>query len=753
MIFRSYFQRFSIRQKLVGILLTTSLTVLAVTCGALLILEILNSRTATVRDLSAIADIVAENSAAAVIFDDEKLAQEIISGLRVEPQILRAALFNPQGKILGVYRRGVSPPTPFPQAEGVVLHFNDFSLVVPVRNGDRQVGALSIQGTFQDTYQRLGVYAVVLLGIMGSSVVVALFLSAFFQRVISVPLLNLAQTARLVSSQQNYSVRAEKTGDDELGALTDAFNRMLERIELAHSALRESEERFRTLADNMAQLAWMADELGSAIWYNQRWYDYTGSTVEEMKGRGWENLHHPDHLERVKRHLQECFQAETTWEDTFPLRGRDGNYRWFLSRAIPIRSSEGRVVRWFGTNTDVTNQRLVEEALTVARDEAVRAARTKDDFLAALSHELRTPLSPVLLLASDAARNPDFPPAAREHFEMIRKNVALEARLIDDLLDLTSITRSKLILNRQLVRLHDIVSDALETVKPDLEEKHLELKLALHPGQPCILGDSVRIQQVLWNLLKNAVKFTPPHGCVTVTTRIHSNPAEVEIEVADTGLGLTAGEISKVFTAFSQGDHAATNSAHRFGGLGLGLAISRSIVELHSGRISVESPGRDQGAKFSIYLPLAAVEMPAAHRPVASHANGVSPTPFPPSRRIRILLVEDHAPTRNTLSLLLQNRAFEVRAAASLAEARRAAATDSFEVLISDIGLPDGSGYDLMRELSSRQPVAGIALTGYGTEENVEQTLAAGFQVHLTKPVHVGALEEAIAKVLATLKP
>ena len=745
-------QSVSIKRKLVGIILLTSLAVLTITCGALLAFEILSSRKTTATSLSTIADIVAENSSAALIFDDEKLAQEIISGLRVEPEIAAAALYNQQGRLVAEYPQvpGRVPPAP-PGRDGIVMHLTGLTLAKPVMQGDQRVGTLAIEGTLGGAYRRLAIYGLVLVVVMVSSIFIALLLSNFFQRLISAPLLNLARTAGIVSTRHDYSVRAAKMSNDELGALTDAFNAMLDQIEAGHSALRESEERFRTLADNMAQLAWMADELGWATWYNKRWYDYTGTTPEKMAGRGWEKVHHPDHLERVRTYLEKCFAAGIVWEDTFPLRGRDGEYRWFLSRAVPIQSADGRVVRWFGTNTDVTEQRLVEEQLIAARDEAVRAVRTKDDFLAALSHELRTPLSPVLLLASDAARDERLPAEARAHFETIRKNVELEARLIDDLLDLTSITRGKLTLAQRIIPLRTVLDDALATVAPDIAAKRIEICLELDPAEAPVLGDAVRLQQVFWNVLKNAAKFTPPGGRITIRLRVDRAAPEVAVEIRDTGIGMTPDELERVFDAFAQGDHAAPGSAHRFGGLGLGLAISRSVIALHGGRIWAASAGRNAGSGFSIVLPLTAAAAPAPDAPPADGGAGADAPDRAPQQKPRILLVEDHAPTRHAITLLLQRRGYELTATGSLEEARAAASRGDYKILISDIGLPDGSGHELMQELRARHGLVGIALTGYGMEENVSQTLQAGFVVHLTKPIQVHALEEALLKVTREL--
>jgi signal transduction histidine kinase/CheY-like chemotaxis protein len=428
------------------------------------------------------------------------------------------------------------------------------------------------------------------------------------------------------------------------------------------------------------------------------------------------------------------------------LRRHDGAYRWFLSRAVPIRDAAGRVVRWFGTNTDVTEQREAESALERARDEAVAASRAKDDFLAALSHELRTPLNPVLLVASDAADDPTLPDHIRADFEAIRKNVSLEARLIDDLLDLTRISRGKLLLDLEAHDVHAILRDALGTIETDAAEKAVALTLELQADSSAVRGDAVRLQQVFWNVLKNAVKFTPEYGRVAVVTRTDEARERIEISVTDTGIGLRPEELTRIFDAFAQGDHATSGEVHRFGGLGLGLAISRMVVAMHDGTIRALSEGPGRGATFIIELPLA---VDAPHGFQADAGSGAAAAPAAGERPgSRLLLVEDHAPTRTALERLLLRRKFVVTPAGTLAEARALLQNETFDLLISDVGLPDGSGCDLMCECAHEHGPKGIALTGYGMEPDIARSRAAGFSAHLIKPVSMQALDRAIAEVL-----
>jgi len=385
-------------------------------------------------------------------------------------------------------------------------------------------------------------------------------------------------------------------------------------------------------------------------------------------------------------------------------------------------------------------RKLLSE-LAQARDAAERASRAKDDFLAALSHELRTPLNPVLLLASEAALDPELPLTVREDFGQIARNAQLEARLIDDLLDLTRITRGKLSLDLHPVDAHHALREALTTSQPEITEKHLQVETHFEAERFLVMADAVRLLQVLWNVIKNAVKFTPPRGVIRVATSVEG--PMLAIAVSDTGIGMEEGEIQRVFDTFAQGNHARLNSGHRFGGLGLGLAISRMLMELHGGNITASSPGAGKGSTFCVRFPLAP-EATVVRTPL-THKTGSRPPTGAKARRL--LLVEDHQATRTALSRLLERRGYEVEAADSVAQARGMARNGVYNLVVSDLGLPDGTGYELMSELRDRYGLRGIALSGYGMENDVAQSRGAGFVTHLTKPVSIQSLDEALADV------
>jgi len=366
-----------------------------------------------------------------------------------------------------------------------------------------------------------------------------------------------------------------------------------------------------------------------------------------------------------------------------------------------------------------------------ARAESERANRAKDSFLAMLSHELRTPLTPVLTSVLALEQMDDLSDELRASLQMIRRNVELEARLIDDLLDLPRISKGKVQLNLEEVNAHTLLKNVLEICQADIDKKRLSLRTEFAAENVSLEADPARLQQIFWNLVKNAVKFTPEGGRLEIRTR--NRDGQLEVEVSDSGIGLDAEMLPKIFNAFEQGARS------QFGGLGLGLAISKALAETHHGKITVASAGRDQGATFTAVLPVG----------LARGEKGDAPLPaVPASRRtMRVLLVEDHEDTNRSLTQLLRRRGYQVQAVHSMRSALEAAAKEEFDVLVSDIGLPDGSGIELMEKLQSAQPMAGIALTGFGMEEDLRRSREVGFNHHLVKPVDLNRLDALLQQV------
>ena len=359
------------------------------------------------------------------------------------------------------------------------------------------------------------------------------------------------------------------------------------------TAFQETRERFEAMANSIPQLAWMAKPDGWIFWYNQRWHDYCGTTAERMEGWGWQAVHDLQELPRVLKKWQNCVANGEPWEDSFPLRRFDGELRWHLSRAMPFRDPSGNIVFWFGTNTDITDERtrseerrLLLESERAARLEAERIGRMKDEFLATLSHELRTPLNAIFGWTQILRMGTVDPETRDAGIAVIDRNVRIQTQLIEDLLDMSRIISGKIRLDVQTVELSEVLHATLEAIRPAAEAKQIRLERIIDPLAGPVSGDPSRLQQVFWNLLTNAIKFTPKGQKIQVVAeRVDSH---VQISVSDTGEGILPEFLPRLFDRFSQADGSTTR---KHGGLGLGLSIVKNLVELHGGTVHARSAG------------------------------------------------------------------------------------------------------------------------------------------------------------------
>lgn len=495
-------------------------------------------------------------------------------------------------------------------------------------------------------------------------------------------------------------------------------------------ALRDSEARFRMLADNMAQLAWTCEQLGNVTWYNQRWLDYTGLPFADMQGWDWSKVQHPEHLERVVAGVKRAAETGAPWEDTFPLRGKDGTYRWFLSRAVPIRDDAGAIVCWFGTNTDITELRDAQQAL---RD----ADRRKDEFLALLAHELRNPLAPMRHAADILQLAGSDADAVQEMADVLERQVGHLARLVDDLLDVSRITRGTVTLRPERIALAAVIDQAVAATTPLVQSLGHDLTVTM-PAQPLYLdADPVRLTQVVANLLHNACKFMDQGGHITLT--VEREGPQAVIRVRDRGIGIAADQLPRIFEMFTQ---VETSLEQARGGLGLGLTLVKNLVELHEGTVEAHSAGVGQGSEFLVRLPILAEAL--LPRPPAPSDD----TPVPTVPR-RILVVDDNQDAVKSLARMLTRRGHVVHTAHDGLEAVEAAAAFHPDVVLLDIGLPGLNGYEAaqrMRAQPREHRLTLVALTGWDQEEDRRRSEAAGFDFHLVKPVRFAALAQILAE-------
>ncbi len=565
---------------------------------------------------------------------------------------------------------------------------------------------------------------------------------------------------------------------------------------IAEATLRQSEERYRYLAESIPQLVWTADADGMLTDVNQRWSHFTGLTLAQAKAEGWQVIVHPDDLPLLIQNWAAAQQAGTHYQAEGRMRRADGTYRWHLHQAVPLKNEQGQVIKWFGTATDIENQKQLDqqrqqlfEQEQVARSQAETANRIKDEFLAVLSHELRSPLNPILGWSKLLLNGKLDAIKTTQAIQTIERNAKLQAQLIEDLLDVSRILRGKLSFNMAGVNLVSTIEAAIETVQLAAQAKSIQIQTVLDPNIGQVLGDSTRLQQVIWNLLTNAVKFTESGGRVEVRLKAETGQGgqrsrgageqgsrgeeeknnfcplpnaqfpmlnsqcpipNAQITVSDTGKGIHPDFLPHVFEYFRQEDGATTR---KFGGLGLGLAIVRHLVELHGGTVRAESPGEGQGATFTVCLPLLKQDKSIKNEDKSSlHTLDILPL-----TGVQILVVDDEMDTRELIAFIVEQAGGSVTRAVSAIEAFQIIAQTEFDVLVSDIGMPDMDGYMLIRQIRAMQSeqnsqILAIALTAYAGEMNQQQAFAAGFQHHIAKPVDPDQLIQAITNLL-NVKP
>ncbi|KYF53089.1 hypothetical protein BE04_10070 [Sorangium cellulosum] len=529
----------------------------------------------------------------------------------------------------------------------------------------------------------------------------------------------------------------------------------------AADAIRESEERFRNIADNSPVMIWVTGPDARCTYLNKVWSDFTGQAQATGLGFGWLDLVHPEDAERSASIFRAANARREPFRLDYRLRRRDGRYRWCIDAAAPRFSPSGAFLGYVGSVIDITDRKQAEEERTrlleveqAARSEAERANRLKDEFLSTVSHELRTPLTAILgwlhLLRRRSSREDED---LCKGLAVIDRNARAQAQLIEDLLDMGRITSGKLRLDVQPLDLHDVVGAAVSSVAPSAEAKGIQLEKISSPAVGVTRGDPSRLQQVVWNLLSNAIKFTPEGGSVQV--KVSRAGDHVDITVSDTGEGIKPEFLPHVFERFRQADASTTR---RHGGLGLGLAIVKHLVELHGGAVRATSAGVGKGATFTVELPLGVARAPAESgtdgREVDARASVDDLCELSDLSGISVLFVDDALDTRDMVRTFVEERKARVRLAGSAEEALRLLELERPDVLVSDIGMRGMDGYELIRRVRALPQERGgdvpaVALTAYAGNEDRMRALLAGFQTHLAKPIQPTELLMAIGVLAA----
>ena len=621
---KRWFMRLPIRQKLVTMILATSGIVVTLASIGHFVNDYRVARNAAVEELSAHAQLILDSARSAIAFNDQRVASEVLHTLRNIAEVRRACLYDADRQLFDQYPPG-QPSSPCPREappDGETVQAGRITVGRTLLDGERRVGSVQLESDLTEVEQQLRAQIVIISAVLLIALGVATFLSAWLQARVSEPIRSLARTASTVSSRGDYSIRATRGSEDELGVLVDSFNGMLDRIQ----------------------------------------------TREEELSRANEDL---------RREIAERLRAEQERAELL-VREREAN-------------------------------------------------RLKDEFLATLSHELRTPLNAILgwtrLLRGKSLPGPSVDGA----LEKVERNAQIQARLVEDLLEVSRITTGKLRLDMRPVDLVAVARTAVDSIRPAAEARGVIVERDFAGALPTV-GDPDRLQQVVWNLLSNAVKFTPPGGRVTVSLR---RRGEVdELSVSDTGIGIDPSFLPNVFDTFRQADASSTR-AH--GGLGLGLSIVRHLIDVHGGSVTAASEGRDSGATFIVRLP---VRAPAEPRPVRS--DGPSRIDDHLLTGVSVVAVDDDPDTRELLESALRAAGADVRAAGSADEALALCRARTPDAIVSDIGMPVRDGNSLMAELKGSHdlmPRVAIALSAYAAPRDREQSVAAGFQEHLAKPV------------------
>lgn len=516
----------------------------------------------------------------------------------------------------------------------------------------------------------------------------------------------------------------------------------------AEAALRESEERFRTMADTAPVLIWMLGLEKECFYVNKSWLDFTGRTAEQEIGDGWTENVHPDDVAHCLDAFIASFNARRQFEMEYRLRRCDGQYRWLLSHGVPRFTPDGEFLGYIGSCIDIEERKQAEQENARLLREAQEASRLKDEFLAVVSHELRTPLNAILgwshLCNSGDLGADEFPHA----MEVIERNARAQAQIVEDILDMARVISGKMRIEIAPFALDELACEVLESVRPAAEAKNIALHTHFAPELPLLPADAGRSRQILWNLLSNAIKFTPKNGQVTVA--LSQTGDMMELVVSDTGQGIEPNFLPFVFDRFRQADSGTTR---RHGGLGLGLSLVRHLVEAHGGSINVRSEGQGLGAVFTVHLPLRAMEPLDARDELPQ--SGAGGKPLPPEGKLagaRLLVVDDRPDSRQAVSSLLERSGAAVETAGTVEEARVKVRQFTFDVVLYDLAMPDEDGYSFiawLREqaIAEGRPLPAVALTAYASVQERARALSAGFAAFVLTPIEPDELISTVTRL------
>ncbi len=735
-----------IRRKLMTIILLTSGAVLLLTGASFFAYEFLTFRQASLRQLSTQGEIIAANSTAALAFQNVEDAREILTACKAEPHIVEASLYDSEGKLFSRYPANL-PPDAFPatpEKDGYRLEHSYLTGFQPVVQAGNRLGTLYLKSDMGAMYERFRLYGVIVVLVIAGAFLLAYFLSGLLQELISQPILALADTARAVSVRRDYTVRATKRGEDELGLLTDAFNQMLTQIQQQDGALRESEGQIRAVLNSTISAVMVMDAKGIITDCNNQAEKMFGWRRSEVLGREMAELVlQPDCRQPFQRSMERYFKTGESPElnrlfETGALR-HDGSKFPVQLAVSPMKT--GDVVTFCGFITDITEQKRAD-ALREEKEDADRANRAKSEFLSRMSHELRTPLNAILGFSQLLDRqNPTATQRSRLS-HIIRAGEHL-LKLIDEVLDISRIESGNLQLSPEPVCVVVALQEALDLIRPLAEERAIDLSTPSPIDDTYfVLADSQRFKQVLLNVLSNAVKYTPIEGKVTISCRSASEDT-LRILVSDTGVGIPADKLAGLFTPFER--LGAEQSSVE--GTGLGLALSQRLMHAMGGSIGAESTF-GKGSTFWVELPRAKSPLgPTLPRELNVSAGG----PGLRDEKLTILYIED-----NLSNLALIEEILSEQPQAELLSAMQGklgldlARKHLPDLILLDLHLPDLSGSEVLAQLRREEATRNIpviVISADATEHQANELIAAGAHAYLTKPLDVSEFLETVEKV------
>lgn len=520
----------------------------------------------------------------------------------------------------------------------------------------------------------------------------------------------------------------------------------------AEEALRESGERQHFMAEALPLKIFTTRPDGVVDYFNRQWRDYAGSGLDRLRDWGTADFIHPDDAGRNAHGWRHALATGTPFQMEIRLRGADGTHRWHRVQVHPRHDAHGRISMWLGSSIDIDDLKRSEEEKQLllenersARGEAEQASRMKDEFLATLSHELRTPLNAILGWAQLLSQTSASVETLRQGLEVIERNARAQNRLIKDLLEMSGIVSGKIRLDLRPMNLAEALEAAIESISPAMQAKEIQLARAIDSAPGAILGDPDRIQQVLWNLLANAVKFTPRQGRIEVILR--SADSQAEITIRDSGIGIRPEFLLYIFDRFRQAD---SSLSRHHDGLGLGLAIVKQLVILHGGAVYAESAGEGLGASFIVTLPRTA-SMHRDRSAAAAPDTGAAADRSAALRGVRVLVVDDEPDSLELVAQILADRGAGITTAAGAVEGLALLKRSRPDVMVSDIGMPGRDGYQLIRDIRRLAEDEGgytpaIALTAFADDDGV-RAMSEGYQMHLSKPVEPNDLITAIGSL------